>query len=139
MSWFDIIKRYKPDPVLLRQVVKELGKDSGYIELSRVLYEDVYEKYMERAREKVRSEYFGREAQAASRKYVTSFANRFKRNKRSLASVIGTTARHVYPFKGKIGDRVFYANSQEILDKLGIQKKQENVLAQQRAYGRSLK
>ena len=37
MGWFDIIKRFKPDPVLFRQVVKELGKDSGYIELSPIL------------------------------------------------------------------------------------------------------
>tara|TARA_Y100000004_G_C8877956_1_gene396326 strand:+ start:504 stop:917 length:414 start_codon:yes stop_codon:yes gene_type:complete len=134
MSWFDIIKRYKPDHVLLRQVVKELGEDSGYIELSSLLYKEVYERYMEKAKEKIRSEYFGREAQAAYRKYVTSFANRFKRNRRSLASVIGTTAKYVYPFKGKIGSKVFYANSQEILDKLGVQKKQENTLAQERAY-----
>tara|TARA_R100000322_G_scaffold120007_1_gene77691 strand:- start:3120 stop:3536 length:417 start_codon:yes stop_codon:yes gene_type:complete len=138
MSWFDIIKRYKPDPVIFRQVLKELGKDSGYIELSPTLYEEVYERYMDKGREKAK-EYYGQEAKAAFRKYVTSFAIRFKRNKKNLGALVGRAAQHVYSHKGKIGSRIFYANSQEILDKLGVQKKQENTLAQQRAYGRSLK
>tara|TARA_Y100000361_G_scaffold72551_1_gene64289 strand:+ start:286 stop:702 length:417 start_codon:yes stop_codon:yes gene_type:complete len=138
MSWFDIIKRYKPDPVLFRQIVKELGKDSGYIELSPALYEEVYERYMDKGREEAKK-YHGQEAKVAFRKYVTSFAIRFKRNKKNLGALVGRTAQHVYPHKGKIGSRVFYANSQEILDKLGVKKKQENVLAHQRAYGRSLK
>jgi hypothetical protein len=138
MSWFDIIKRYKPDPVIFRQVVKELGKDSGYIELSPALYEEVYERYMDKGRQEARK-YYGQEAKVAFRKYVTSFAIRFKRNKKNLGTLVGRTAQHVYPYKGKIGDKVFYANSQEILNKLGVRKKQENVLAQKRAYGRSLK
>ena len=138
MSWFDIIKRYKPDPVLFRQIVKELGKDSGYIELSPALYEEVYERYMDKGREEAKK-YHGQEAKVAFRKYVTSFAIRFKRNKKNLGALVGRTAQHVYSHKGKIGSRIFYANSQEILDKLGVQKKQENTLAQQRAYGRSLK
>jgi len=138
MSWFDIIKRYKPDPVIFRQVLKELGKDSGYIELSPTLYEEVYERYMDKGREEARK-YHGQERKVAFRKYVTSFAIRFKRNKKNLGALVGRAAQHVYSHKGKIGSRIFYANSQEILDKLGVQKKQENTLAQQRAYGRSLK
>lgn len=135
MSWFDIIKRYKPDPVIFRQVLKELGKDSGYIELSPALYEEIYERYMDKGREEAKK-YYGQEAKVAFRKYVTSFAVRFKRNKKNLGVLIGRAAKHIYPYKGKIGSRVFYANDKETLDKLGIKIQQENTLAQQRAYRR---
>lgn len=138
MSWFDIIKRFKPDLVLLRQIVKELGEDSGYIELKPDFYDEVYKRYMDKASEKIRSEYFGRESQVAHKKHVTSFANRFKRNRRSLVQIIHQTAKTVYAHKGIIGKRVFYANDVKTLDKLGIQRKQENTLAQQRAYRRRL-